>query len=252
MVASPAKSAPAQEEQPLPMGDDTVERGPPRTAPDSEAERPSLTMQEIIGAMVQRHPEEVEAAIKRHQEEAAEKRRKEKAATLEQRVRAMVERHPELVRSALALIPVPPAPPNTSPITSTDLLLSSEPEAGCPVHRSPAAPLLIEASCASETSTSSSICEAPVLTIPEVPSPSTAQTEPAERPTPPAGPVISRERFSSRYAVFDPREQRDWEKEAAAYMDGYDNGAEWVMEDRRKGTVLDFDVKTGCGHILED
>lgn len=50
-LSSPAKSATAQEEQPLPMADDTVERGPPRTAPGSEAVQPSLTMQQIIGAM---------------------------------------------------------------------------------------------------------------------------------------------------------------------------------------------------------
>lgn len=243
---TPAKSATAQEEQLLPMADDTVERGPPRTAPANETEQPALTMEQIIGAMVERHPEEVEAAIRRHQEEAAERRSREKAATLEQRVRAMVERHPDLVRSALALIPAPPAPPITSPTTLMDLPCCSESEADSPVISPPTDPVPVEASCVSETSTSSSICEAPVPSFP------TAQTEPAARPITSSGPVIPRERFLSKYAVLDPREQRDWEKEAAAYMDGYDNGAEWVMEDRRRGTVLDFDIKTGCGHILED
>lgn len=94
--------------------------------------------------------------------------------------------------------------------------------------------------------------EVPLPAAPEGPSPPPTKTETARKPTPPAGPVIPREQFLSKYAVLDPLEQREWEKEAAAYMDGYENRADWVMEDRSTGTVLEFDGKTGCGYILED
>lgn len=69
-------------------------------------------------------------------------------------------------------------------------------------------------------------------------SPLSGKPAKAERLGASAGPTVPASQYLTRYAVLDRVEQREWEKEAAAYMDGYENGAEWVMEDQRTGTVL--------------
>lgn len=59
-------------------------------------------------------------------------------------------------------------------------------------------------------------------------------------------------RYASRFYVDSQEERRRVEVAASRYMDGFDTGADWVMRDRRKGTVKQWDEARGFGFIEED
>lgn len=58
--------------------------------------------------------------------------------------------------------------------------------------------------------------------------------------------------YAPLFHVDSTEERREVELLASQYMDGYDNGADWVYRDRRCGTVREWDEVRGFGFLLED
>lgn len=140
-----------------------------------------------------------------------------KAASLEDLVAEVVARHPSLVQAALEKVTAAEA------VAASSKLCSEE---------SSAPPVKPEAKGQDGAV------------------PATDDSKPV---TTRAGPApIPNRRYCPLFWADSAYQQRELEKLAAAFMDGYENGATWVLEDRRSGTVIDFNEVNGCGNIEED
>lgn len=77
------------------------------------------------------------------------------------------------------------------------------------------------------------------------------QTPASERESRPTREVPGRQ-YAPLFHVDSSEERREVEVLASQYMDGYENGADWVYRDRRCGTVREWDEVRGFGFLLED
>lgn len=59
-------------------------------------------------------------------------------------------------------------------------------------------------------------------------------------------------KYAEQFSVDSQQERREVEIAASRYMDGFDTGADWVMFDRRTGTVKEWDESRGFGFLEED
>lgn len=121
---------------------------------------------------------------------------------LEELIQEIVEWHPDLVRVALQKVDARPAQdPDKLPAPET-----KETAVGLPVID------------------------------PEVPS-SAGELPPATTEGCRPAPDIPYHRYAAQFIVDSQQERREVEIASSQYMDGYNNGADWVFHDRRYGTV---------------
>lgn len=59
-------------------------------------------------------------------------------------------------------------------------------------------------------------------------------------------------KYAAQFTVDSQQERREVEIAASRYMDGFHTGADWVMFDRRTGTVKEWDESRGFGFLEED
>lgn len=77
------------------------------------------------------------------------------------------------------------------------------------------------------------------------------QTPASARESRPTSEIPDRE-FTALFHTDSSEERRRVEVLASQYMDGYDNGADWVYRDRRCGTVREWDEVRGFGFLTQD
>lgn len=65
-------------------------------------------------------------------------------------------------------------------------------------------------------------------------------------------PDIPYHRYAAQFMVDSQQERREVEVAASQFMDGYNNGADWVFHDCRYGTVREWDEARGFGFLVED
>lgn len=155
--------------------------------------------------------------------DSARTRTPAEARYLAELIQEIVELHPDLAEEALSKIKAQPTP-------SPDGVSLSEKETAKTGDRA-AEPGKIPAK---EEMT-------PVSSSPPVP-------EPERRPVT----DIPWHRYDALFVVESQQERKEVEVAASQFMDGLDNGAEWVYRDRRYGTVREWDEARGFGFLVED